>query len=189
MRVFRKRVGIERALRVDKSLYRGIGHTYYRLMHSHRNKGQFLRGIMSSHHRVIPFYYRKGPSLSLKISFLYSKMTFYSADGSTFCGEWSFFSREETFFCRVESVHRRIIHVHRHAKRVHSVIAHSSRGIGHTQCRKESSPEQSGSCYPRIGSIIHRKLCVNCLIEPTLCGKRKAKSRITRALRPWEERS
>jgi hypothetical protein len=158
------------------------------MMHSHRRKGHSLRAIVSSYHRVIHPHHRKDPSRSLAVPTLYRKMTSHPGDGPTFRGECYFFPREETFFCRNESVNRRIERVHRHDEHVHSVIAHSSRSIGRTQCRKVSSPEQSGSCYPRIGSVIYRKLCVNCRIELILRGKQKAESSVARALWPWEER-
>src|SRR5258706_2166517 len=131
------------------------------MMHSHCRKGHSLYVIVSSHRRVIPSHHRKDPSRSLAVPTLYRKMTSHPGDGPTFCGECYFFSREEVVFCRKESVNHRMIHVHRHDERVHSANAHSSRGIGHTQCRKVSSPEQSRSCYPHIGSVIHSKLCIN----------------------------
>src|ERR1700681_2601795 len=157
-------------------------------MYSHRRKGQSLRCITSSHRRVIHSHHRKDPYRSLAVPALYRKMTSHPDDGPIFCGECSFFPREETFFCRNKSVNRRIERVHRHDERVHWANAHSSRGIGHTQCRKESSQEPSGSWYPRIGNVIHRKVYANRRIEIILRGKRKAESRVARALWPWEER-
>jgi len=154
-------------------------------MHSHRRNGQSLRGIVSSYHRVVSSHHRKRLSLLLRDSSLCRKILCHLDDGHIFCDEYSIFHCEGTFFCRNMSVHRRIVHVHRHDERGHSVVAHSPRGIGRTQCRKESSREQSVSYCPRIGSVIHRKLRIDCRIEPVLCGKRKAKSRVVRALRPW----
>src|SRR5258706_11005151 len=157
------------------------------MMHSHCRKEHSLRAIVSSHRSVLPSHHRKDHSRSLAVPTLYRKITSHSADGPTFCDECYFFPSEEMFFLRNVSVNRRMIHVHRHDERVHSANAHSSRGIGHTQCRKVSSPEQSRSCYPRSGSIIHRKLCVNHRKRFTLRGKWKAESRVARALWPWEE--
>jgi hypothetical protein len=110
-------------------------------------------------------------------------MTYHPHDGHIFCGDYSFFHREKTFFRRIMSVNRRLVHVHRHDEHVRSVIAHSPRGIGRTQCPKESSREQNVSYCPRIGSITHRKLRVDCRIKSTFCDKRKAKSRVVKALR------
>jgi hypothetical protein len=152
-------------------------------MHSHRRNGQSLRGIRSSHRRIVSSHRRKRHSLLLRDSSLCRKVTCYLNDGHIFCGEYSVFHCEGTFFCSNMSINRRKVHVHRHDERVHSVIVHSPRGIGRTQCRKESSRGQSWSYYRRIGSVIHRKLRIDCRLESTLCGKRKAKSRVVRALR------
>src|SRR3954463_4674584 len=95
---------------------------------------------------------QKPLSISQKLSSL-PQMTFHSADGHSFRGEWSFSSREETFFYRLKPVNRRIIHVQRHTERVHSIITYSWRGIEHTQCRKRCSREPNGSCYPRIETV------------------------------------
>ena len=185
--IFLSRRGNERALRDDKSFHRGIGCTHCRLMHSHCRKGQSLCGIVSSHRRVIFSHHREIHSLLLRDSSLCRKETCSFDDGPTFCCDCYSFHCEVTFFRRIESVNRRIVHVHLHDERVHSVIVLSPRGIGRTQCRKESSREQSGSYYPRIGSVIHRKLCINCRLESAPCGKRRAKSSVVRALRRWAD--
>jgi len=158
-------------------------------MHSHCRNGQSLRGIGSSYRRVILSHHRKVSSQSLAVPAFCRKMTFHSNDGRTFCGQCSSIHRKITSFRRMMSVNRRMIHVQRHDERVHLANVHSQRGIGRTQCRKMSSREQNGSCYPRNESVNHRKLCVNRRMKIIFRGKGDAESRVVRAFWPWEERS
>jgi hypothetical protein len=150
-------------------------------MHSHCRKS--LCGIVSSHRCVIPSHHRKIHSFSLAVPTFHRNVTCHPADGHTICGDCYSFRRDVTFFRRIMSVDHRMMHVHRHDKRVHSVIVRSPRGIGCTQCRKVSSPEQSGSYYPRIGRVIHRKLCITYRKVLIICGERMVKSRVAKAFR------
>ena len=101
-------------------------------------------------------------------------MTIHSGDVSVIRGKWSFFHREETLFYRMMPVNRRIVPVQRHAEHVHPANARSPCGLGHTQCRKVSSPGQRGSCSPRDATLIPRKLRVIYREMSILRGKRRA---------------